>query len=254
MSKKLHFFTSRAWQPEGSTQIPIPLDMLMIWLKLVKVNGWRRSTDHPSQAKRKCEFVTERQIMVPFSEMKLLSERPRWTQVMADHLSSMGVPQHEQPDIIGNIFREGELAHPELPINVVIADTILLILGTNTETGDAINHTDTLQPIETNVRQPKFIPATESSIKDLERVKLVDDIIRDTPSCLICLEGLDHLDDDAAAKEEGQPIITRLPCLHHYHGYCIVRWLKIHHMCPVCRYPMPTKEEDEPRPKRIKTL
>lgn len=254
MSKKLHYFSSRVWQPERRIKRPIPLGMVMIRLALFKLYEHRRSIDHPTQSKYKHEFVTERQVMVPFSELKLLSERPRWTQVMADHLSIMGVPQHEQPDIIRKIFCEGELALPDLPINVSIGDTILHILGTNPETGDTINDTDTVEIIETNLH-PKFIPATQSSIKGLERVRLVDDIIRESPSCLICLEGLDHLhNDDDTAQEEGQPIITRLPCLHHYHGYCIVRWLKTHHVCPVCRYPMPTKEEDEPRSKRIKTL
>jgi hypothetical protein len=38
--------------------------------------------------------------------------------------------------------------------------------------------------------------------------------------------------------------LTRLPCLHHFHRRCIVRWLEISHMCPMCRHPMPTMEVD----------
>jgi hypothetical protein len=117
--------------------------MIMIRLAFFKLYEHRRSIDHPTQAKYKHEFVTDRQVMVPFSEMKLLSERPRWTQVMADHLSSMGVPQgrNTSSQILSERYfaRVNWLSRPDLPINVSIGDTILHILGTNAETGDTMH-------------------------------------------------------------------------------------------------------------------
>ncbi|KAF6158330.1 hypothetical protein GIB67_022410 [Kingdonia uniflora] len=46
----------------------------------------------------------------------------------------------------------------------------------------------------------------------------------DGKSCTICLE-------DFVPKEE----VVLTPCKHMFHEYCIVRWVKSHAQCPVCR-------------------
>lgn len=63
-----------------------------------------------------------------------------------------------------------------------------------------------------------------------------------TPSCAICLE-------DFAEEEEEESgvdllMITRMPCAHRYHQHCIVPWLAIKRLCPLCRTPMPTLESN----------
>ncbi|PRQ45076.1 putative transcription factor C2H2 family [Rosa chinensis] len=86
--------------------------------------------------------------------------------------------------------------------------------------------------------RPKFIPASNSSIEGLEQMTLDITTITQTPSCVICLE-----DFAAFVDYQQKEPITRLPCGHHYHVHCIVQWLEFSHLCPLCRYPMPTEDD-----------
>ncbi|PRQ32021.1 putative transcription factor C2H2 family [Rosa chinensis] len=40
-------------------------------------------------------------------------------------------------------------------------------------------------------------------------------------------------------------LITQLPYAHQYHVDCIIKWLQMSHMCPLCRYPMPSVEKGQ---------
>ncbi|KAL3530306.1 hypothetical protein ACH5RR_009628 [Cinchona calisaya] len=73
-----------------------------------------------------------------------------------------------------------------------------------------------------------FRGATKSSIQELEVVKIDDLSSRNSP-CPICLEEL-HVGFEG----------IRLPCLHIFHGACITKWLQESHMCPLCRFTLPT--------------
>ncbi|KAL6186409.1 hypothetical protein ACLB2K_042529 [Fragaria x ananassa] len=69
-------------------------------------------------------------------------------------------------------------------------------------------------------------PAATSFIHGLKRLRLdslEEAVIRETPTCAICLQ------DFAESAEE---LITCLPCKHHYHVNCIVLCLEINHICP----------------------
>ncbi|KAF9680929.1 hypothetical protein SADUNF_Sadunf06G0172700 [Salix dunnii] len=76
----------------------------------------------------------------------------------------------------------------------------------------------------------KLIPATKSSIQSLEEV--IFDNIESTTFCTICLERM----------EIGSPV-TCMPCSHRhqFHSSCIVLWLEISHVCPLCRFELPTE-------------
>ncbi|XP_059436662.1 E3 ubiquitin-protein ligase MPSR1-like [Corylus avellana] len=71
------------------------------------------------------------------------------------------------------------------------------------------------------------IPATRSAIERLEKVTF-EDGLGWIGECIICTE-----------EFEGGLELTRLPCSHVYHGGCIVKWLKMSRLCPLCRYPLP---------------
>ncbi|PON93557.1 43kDa postsynaptic protein [Trema orientale] len=79
------------------------------------------------------------------------------------------------------------------------------------------------------------IPASKSSIETLEEAKgddhdqsLGTKTTVEHDQCSVCLEKLSF--DE----------VVRMPCSHIYHKNCIVRWLETSHMCPLCRYAMPT--------------
>lgn len=71
------------------------------------------------------------------------------------------------------------------------------------------------------------VPAAKSSIAGLKKVKI--DNLSVTKECSICLE------EFSAGLE-----VVLMPCSHLYHKDCIVEWLKRSHLCPYCRFKLPT--------------
>ena len=76
-------------------------------------------------------------------------------------------------------------------------------------------------------------PATKSSIEALKIVK-IDGSWTSNDQCSICL-------DDFCDGSE----VMVMPFLHIYHKDCIVKWLETSHLCPLCRYLMPTRRVDD---------
>ncbi|KAF4396805.1 hypothetical protein F8388_004773 [Cannabis sativa] len=75
------------------------------------------------------------------------------------------------------------------------------------------------------------VPATQESINKLKELNIKEgDDIATNNNCTICQENL--LFEDMKVVE--------MPCSHLYHKNCIVSWLKIKHLCPLCRYSIPT--------------
>ena len=71
-------------------------------------------------------------------------------------------------------------------------------------------------------------PATQSSIEDLERVKMETSM--EVEVCYICLNAI-TIGIEAIRLPE--------PCFHLYHQDCIVNWLNKSNTCPLCRFQMP---------------
>ncbi|TVU27063.1 hypothetical protein EJB05_29641, partial [Eragrostis curvula] len=82
------------------------------------------------------------------------------------------------------------------------------------------------------------VPASSKAIQGLQVV---------TPGaalqaeCAVCLQDF-HPDHDK---------LRALPCSHAFHEHCIFDWLKVSHVCPLCRHALPTQqpgEEEEYQP------
>lgn len=74
-------------------------------------------------------------------------------------------------------------------------------------------------------------PASEEVLKDLQTFPIDSEV---DFSCPICL--MEDLEDDKNA--------IKLPCGHNYHSSCIIKWLKRHNVCPICRFELSSKNED----------
>ncbi|CAF4960597.1 unnamed protein product, partial [Rotaria sp. Silwood1] len=67
-------------------------------------------------------------------------------------------------------------------------------------------------------------PASENRINSIPTVKITAAQAHDCLQCAICMDEF-KLHDEA----------KRLPCSHHFHEECILRWLRMHGTCPTCR-------------------
>ncbi|OEL31817.1 hypothetical protein BAE44_0007164, partial [Dichanthelium oligosanthes] len=52
--------------------------------------------------------------------------------------------------------------------------------------------------------------------------------------CAVCLQ-------DFVTKDT----IRAMPCSHTFHQDCIFRWLRVNHVCPLCRHALPSHQEEE---------
>ncbi|XP_024184055.1 uncharacterized protein LOC112189025 isoform X2 [Rosa chinensis] len=185
----------------------------------------------------------------------LTSMNMRWL------LLTVGLPLEEQAPILEEIITQfARMAVPQLSITVVILHISVRSLG-SVDYQDIIDFV-AREPINVNLHASPIydtpvpastvsllrtymslltIPASRSSIEGLKKVRfdsLEEDVIRETPTCAICIKDFVECVDE---------LITSLPCAHQYHVDCIVQWLKRDHTCPLCRYRMPPARMDEDR-------
>uniref|UniRef100_K4CCC4 RING-type E3 ubiquitin transferase n=1 Tax=Solanum lycopersicum TaxID=4081 RepID=K4CCC4_SOLLC len=89
---------------------------------------------------------------------------------------------------------------------------------------------------ETRVFMP-VVPTSKDAIEGLGKVK-VETLNGDKSfgeTCMICLGKL-------ITKDIVE--LTRMPCKHVFYGDCIIQWLEINHVCPLCRFRMPIDKEN----------
>lgn len=236
-----HYFRGRAMQTEEPHPNPQWEGYFPITFCLCKVLESGRSMDDPDAFTLDEHLSRERTLWASLSRVKRLTRRSNYKRSVARLLSSMRIPEDVHPFIMKDLFDVIDDAVSDMPIEVFIHDVTV-----------HLDDTPILDRVITESMEAygaELIPATKSFIEDLKKARLVDSleleaVITQTPSCAICLDRLDHLDDD---DDDQQPMrVTRLPCSHSYHEDCIVHWLEINHVCPLCRHPMPTAQEEEP--------
>jgi E3 ubiquitin-protein ligase RNF115/126 len=76
-------------------------------------------------------------------------------------------------------------------------------------------------------------PAAKEVVEKLPSHKVEQREVDANAECAVCKD-LFAVDDDA----------KDLPCAHSFHPDCIMPWLKMHNSCPVCRFELPTDDQD----------
>ena len=87
-------------------------------------------------------------------------------------------------------------------------------------------------------------PASEAEVAKLEKAKVTEEMLKEfgvENSCAVCK-------DEFTNGEE----CTTMPCKHHFHGGCLLPWLKERNSCPVCRFELKTDDEDYEERKRMR--
>ncbi|XWS23734.1 hypothetical protein CRYUN_Cryun28dG0040700 [Craigia yunnanensis] len=155
-------------------------------------------------------------------------------------LRSMFANTRASPEFLQTIIADVLFFASEIdtdPVNLrrkVIKLIVEVILEVSTD--DEVD-----QVIDDSLSTLNFKPASSSSIQALKRFKWGDEGhlpfkktrlfegLSSKKECTICLD--EFLDGDEVAL---------MPCGHVYHDGCIVKWLETSHLCPLCRYQMPS--------------
>lgn len=90
----------------------------------------------------------------------------------------------------------------------------------------------------------RMIPATKEAIQMSLKKSTV---VKENESCTICMEKFDVVSDGGDDQDDDDNNVTKscaMPCNHVFHRQCIVSWLQTSHVCPLCRYPLPTASDD----------
>jgi len=74
-------------------------------------------------------------------------------------------------------------------------------------------------------------PTSRRFLREWPRITVTSRDVERGAECAVCLARL--VEDEVG---------LRLPCGHLYHGVCVKVWLQMSHLCPVCRFELPTDD------------
>ncbi|KAF8676268.1 hypothetical protein HU200_047140 [Digitaria exilis] len=75
------------------------------------------------------------------------------------------------------------------------------------------------------------VPALNKAILGLQEVRAGEAVAAE---CAVCLQ-------DFVAEDK----LRAMPCSHAFHQKCIFDWLRVNHVCPLCRHALSTQDDDE---------
>jgi hypothetical protein len=134
--------------------------------------------------------------------------------IICSVLGRMGIDEIDHPAITKKIFEAVEMAVPlpQLAIDVTIWNMVACVFG-------SFDYHDDVLYSHVRKSWADFNAAAAATATCSTQMP---------PSCAVCLEdfGEGGVDDK---------LITRLPCLHYFHGHCAAPWVKTHPTCPLCR-------------------
>lgn len=85
-------------------------------------------------------------------------------------------------------------------------------------------------------------PASKKEIEKLIKYDITQEVLNKfgfENECAVCKE-------EFTIGSKG----INLPCKHYFHQECLLPWLNEHNSCPVCRYELPTDDEDYEKRRR----
>ncbi|CAN6339610.1 unnamed protein product [Urochloa humidicola] len=80
-----------------------------------------------------------------------------------------------------------------------------------------------------NNRKRARVPASSKAVLCLKEVSAADAAAE--AECAVCLQ-------DFVAED-------KVSCSHAFHEKCIFKWLRVNHVCPLCRHALPTHQDDD---------
>ncbi|MBA0624477.1 hypothetical protein Godav_009829 [Gossypium davidsonii] len=167
-----------------------------------------------------------------FGRDMFLSEQHHRDIILCMVLGSRGSPEFIESAVFPPILcfaRDANSNPMNFGLKVINMKVVVeIIVDVSIIEDDDINYDDELIDESLMNTVINFMPASRSSIEGLDRVRW-DPMTKREDECAICLE------EFVKGKE-----VASMPCGHGYHDGCIAKWLETSHLCPLCRYQMPT--------------